>query len=155
METESQQDYSLSPPTLRSRRLKALLVALCAVVIVATAAWLSPSDEGVGTHRQLGLPQCGWILAGDVPCPTCGMTTAFSYTVRGNLISGIKTQPFGMLVAIVVVLTGLLGFTIALTGRPVEAFWYRWMTTKTILIVSAMAAFAWVYKILAHRGWFS
>jgi hypothetical protein len=146
---------SNSSPSPRSRRIQALLVGTGAIVILAIAAWLSPSADGVGTHKELGLPPCGWIVAADIPCPTCGMTTAFSYTVRGNFLSAFKTQPFGLFLAVCVAITGILGFTIAFTGRPKTAFWYHWMTTKTLFIIAGLAAFAWVYKILAHRGWFS
>lgn len=139
---------------IQSRRFTAFLVSVGAAIILGIATWLSPSSDGLGTHRQLGLPQCGWIIAADLPCPTCGMTTAFSYTVRGKFISAFKTQPFGMFLAIGVALIGLLGITITLTGRPETAFWYRWMTTKTLFIILGVAAFAWVYKICAHRGWF-
>lgn len=151
MECEAQSEHAPPP---RSRRVSALLVGLGVVVILGIAAWLSPSVDGVGTHRQLGLPQCGWIVAADLPCPTCGMTTAFSLSVRGRFISAFTTQPFGMLLAIGVACTGLLAFSIALTGHPQSAFWYRWMTTKTLFIFAGMAVFAWVYKICAHRGWF-
>jgi hypothetical protein len=146
---------SNSSPSPRSRRIQALLVGTGAIVILAIAAWLSPSADGVGTHKELGLPPCGWIVAADIPCPTCGMTTAFSYTVRGNFLSAFKTQPFGLFLAVCVAITGILGFTIAFTGRPKTSFWYHWMTTKTLFIIAGLAAFAWVYKILAHRGWFS
>ncbi len=151
MESDVESNYSPSP---RSRRMQALFVGIGAIAILSIAAWLSPSADGVGTHKQLGLPQCGWIVAVDLPCPTCGMTTAFSYTVRGNFFSAFKTQPFGMFLAVFVSIIGVLAFTLALTGRPKTAFWYRWMTTKTLFIVAGLAAFAWVYKILAHRGCF-
>ncbi|MBC8202924.1 MAG: DUF2752 domain-containing protein [Planctomycetes bacterium] len=151
MESNVESNYSPRPS---SRRLQALIVGIGAIVILSVAAWLSPSADGVGTHKQLGLPQCGWIVAVDLPCPTCGMTTAFSYTVRGNFISALKTQPFGMFLAVFVAITGILALIIVLTGRPKVAFWYRWMTTKTLFIVAGLAAFAWVYKILVHRGWF-
>ena len=131
-----------------------MAVGLVSMAVFATAAWLSPSADGGGTHKQLGLPSCGWIVAADIPCPTCGMTTAFSYTVRGKLIPAFRAQPFGMLAAFGVATTGLIACMIALTGRPHTAFWYRWMTTKALLIICSLAAFAWVYKILAHRGWF-
>ncbi len=137
-----------------SRRFTAFFVGIGASLILGVAAWLSPSTDGIGTHRQLGLPQCGWIVAADLPCPTCGMTTAFSYTVRGKLISAFTTQPFGMFLAIGVMFMGLLAFTIAITGRPESAFLYKWMTTNTLFIIVGVAAFAWVYKICAHRGWF-
>ena len=53
----------------RSRRFTAFFVGVGATLILGVAAWLSPSTDGIGTHQQLGLPQCGWIVAADLPCP--------------------------------------------------------------------------------------
>ena len=153
MEESRDKDTIMTPSPL-SRRVTALFIGIGAIAVLSIAGWLSPAGAGVGTHQQLGLPQCGCIVAADLPCPTCGRTTAFSYTVRGKFISAIKTQPFGMLLAICVAITGILALSIAITGRPRTQFWYRWLTTKTLFIFAGLAAFAWVYKILAHRGWF-
>ena len=155
MDLESKKDCSLSVSSSCSRRLSACIVGLVSVVIVATAYWLSPSPTGLGTHRQLGLPRCGWIVTADIPCPTCGMTTAFSYTVRGQIFLALKTQPFGTFLALCVVVTGIFAFAMAITGRPDPTHLYRLMTTKTLFIFAGVAALAWGYKILAHRGWFS
>ncbi len=136
----------------QSKRVTALLLGLGAIGLLVVAAWLTPSQDGVGTHKQLGLPQCGWILATDLTCPTCGMTTAFSHTVRGDVIAAIKTQPFGMLLAVFVSIFAFVSLSIAFTGKPKTAFWYNWMTTKTLFIIAGLAVCAWVYKILMHRG---
>ncbi len=56
-------------------RLYAGGLALAAVVILVVAARLAPSDRHLGTHRQLGLPPCGFVAMTGFPCPTCGMTT--------------------------------------------------------------------------------
>ena len=85
----------------RTRRVHAFGVALMSVVLLSVAFILNPSREGVGTHRQLGLPECGWILAADVPCPTCGMTTAWSHTVRDEFPTAFMTQPLGLILAFI------------------------------------------------------
>ena len=56
-----------------SKRMTALGVAGLAIALLCIALFLNPSPEGVGTHHQLGLPKCGWILAANIPCPTCGI----------------------------------------------------------------------------------
>ncbi|MBT4523937.1 MAG: DUF2752 domain-containing protein, partial [Phycisphaerae bacterium] len=70
-----------------ARRLHALGVSIASLALLSIALLLTPSADGIGTHTQLGLPACGWILAADLPCPTCGMTTAWSHTIRGELPS--------------------------------------------------------------------
>ncbi len=76
------------PPVTASstalRRVVGAGVAVGAVSLLGVAAWLDPSPEGLGTHSQLSLPPCGWILTMDLPCPTCGMTTAFAHRVQNE-----------------------------------------------------------------------
>src|SRR5204863_3314928 len=78
------------------RRLGGLLVALGAAGVLGVALWLNPAPDGHGTHTQLGLPPCAWAVALNRPCPTCGMTTAFSFGVRGRLAEAFQAQPFGL-----------------------------------------------------------
>src|SRR5690606_33691507 len=51
--------------------------------VLGLAPWLTPAAAGHGTHGQLGLPPCGWVLAMGRPCPSCGMTTAFAHAADG------------------------------------------------------------------------
>src|SRR6185503_8103051 len=69
------------------RRLIAAVVMLGCGTVLGVAAWLTPSPTGIGTHQQLHMPQCGWIAIADLPCPTCGMTTAFAHAAHGHLWS--------------------------------------------------------------------
>ena len=74
-----------------------LLHALLAVVLwsgLALGAWMKPSEKGHGTHRQLGLPPCSWMLMYDMPCPSCGMTTAVSNAAHGRLVD-LFSNPAG------------------------------------------------------------
>jgi len=117
----------------RSRRLHALGVALSAVLLLSIAFVLSPSEEGIGTHQQLGLPTCGWILASDIPCPTCGMTTSWTHTVRGNFVA-------------------LGGFITATTGFSFQPLLYRFPPSKIFIVVIILSLLAWGFKILLHKG---
>ena len=102
----------------RTRRVHAFGVALMSVVLLSVAFILNPSREGVGTHRQLGLPECGWILAADVPCPTCGMTTAWSHTVRGEFPTAFMTQPLGLILAFITFFVAVGGFVTGIHFNP-------------------------------------
>ncbi len=136
----------------RSRRLHALGVGLVATTLLGLALFLNPAPDGVGTHQQLGLPTCGWILAADVPCPTCGMTTAWSHTVRGELTSAFVAQPFGMLLAFTAVVVAIGGLVTASTGYSFRWILYRFSPTKVIILLASLAILSWVFKILLHRG---
>src|SRR5689334_8979719 len=67
-------------------RLYAAGVLLATSAILITAARLHPDAHQYGTHEQLGLPPCGFLVMTGLPCPTCGMTTAFAYATHGRLL---------------------------------------------------------------------
>ncbi|MBC8309338.1 MAG: DUF2752 domain-containing protein [Phycisphaerales bacterium] len=136
----------------RKRRIYALGVALATLFLLSIAFFLQPSTDGVGTHQQLGLPQCGWILAANVPCPTCGMTTAWSHTVRGELPSAFMVQPLGMLLAITAFLVVIGGFVTACTGYSFQPLLYRFPPSRIFVFLITAALVAWGFKILLHRG---
>lgn len=95
------------------RRLSALehtaygvmLLALATVFVLAV--WLHPDPAGLGTHTQLHLPPCGFYEVFHKPCPSCGMTTAFAWMIRGHLLRAVQAQPAGAAVFAAAVLLAL------------------------------------------------
>ena len=137
--------------TMRNR-LIGLSLAVVGIAILAVAASLTPSDKGIGTHRSLGLPACNWITMMDLPCPTCGMTTAFSSTVRGDWVSGFRAQPLGVVLCVIVAMAVIGGLWTAVASRGpgglIATVWNRWWTWGLV----AFAVLAWAWKIVDHRG---
>ncbi len=133
----------------------AAIIAVAIGVIFLAAAWVAPSERGVGTHHQLGLPTCGWIVAADLPCPTCGMTTSFSHAVRGQFLQSLFAQPMGFFLAIGIFLTGVFAIFTAVTGRSLALIWMPFCSRKYFIILGIFAILAWGFKILAYRGVFS
>src|SRR5262245_31491696 len=72
-------------PLGRMARWGLLAAAAGVIAVLALARWLEPSPLGYGTHRQLGLLPCSFRRITGYPCPSCGMTTAFAWFVRGQL----------------------------------------------------------------------
>lgn len=72
------------------------LILACACAVLALSRWLSPHPAGIGTHEQLGLPPCGFYAWLGLPCPACGLTTAFAHLARGELMASIAAQPLGV-----------------------------------------------------------
>jgi hypothetical protein len=151
---EQEGNVELCPPEVsgRSRRTHALGIAITAVALLVIAFFLSPSGSGVGTHRQLGLPECGWILAADIPCPTCGMTTAWSHTVKGELLTAFMTQPMGMVLAIAALFVAIGGFITCFTGYSFQPLLYRYRPSRIFFLLIALFLVSWGFKILLHKG---
>jgi len=76
-------------------RLLLVVAGTGLLALLAMAVYLSPSKRGYGTHQQLGLPPCSFQQLFGVRCPSCGMTTAWSNTVRGRLIPAVRANSAG------------------------------------------------------------
>jgi hypothetical protein len=129
-------------------RLRAAVVLVVCATVLAVAAWLRPDPTGYGSHQQLGQAPCSWITMWGIPCPTCGMSTAFAHTVRGHAIEAVRAQPLGFLLAVATIVALLHSLYELTTGRGWRINWYRvrpwWVITGVLLSLSA----AWAYKIM-------
>lgn len=135
------------------RRLIAATLAAVSAVLLGVATWLHPASAGIGTHEELGLPECSWPTLMGIPCPTCGMTTAFSYAAHGQLEKSFITQPMGCVLAVATAMMLLVSAYVLATGsRLGERLARLWTWRVGWSFVVAIAA-AWVYKIASFRGW--
>ena len=149
---QDEQGLNIPRKSERKRRIHALVVSLVAMILLSVAVFLTPSVDGIGTHAQLGLPQCGWIAVANLPCPTCGMTTAWSHTVRGEFSSAFMTQPMGMLLALMTVFIAIGSMITVCTGYSFQPLLYRFPPSKIFILVIVLTLTAWGFKILLHRG---
>jgi Protein of unknown function (DUF2752) len=83
-------------------RARCLLVLAAGglVGLLGLARMLVPDPRGYGTHTQLGLRPCAFLAVTGRLCPTCGMTTSFSWIVRGKVVRSWRANPAGCLVAL-------------------------------------------------------
>ncbi|NOX58768.1 MAG: DUF2752 domain-containing protein, partial [Planctomycetes bacterium] len=93
-----------------------------------------------------------WPRQYAIPCPTCGMTTAFAYVVRGRMLSGFVAQPLGALLALATCLAAIHAIYMLVTGRSWRINFYRLQPRWLIIGVLLLFGAAWAYKILATRG---
>ncbi len=135
-----------------TRRLIGTVVAICSAGILALAAYLQPSDTGLGTHAQLTRVQCGWIVLMDTPCPTCGMTTAFAHAADGHLLAALAAQPLGALLAVATAMALLIGVYVAATGSRVAAMFGRLWGPRAAWALGGLVVSAWTYKIIIYKG---
>ena len=133
-------------------RLIALAIAAGCVGVIATAIYLRPSPDGTGTHQGLGFLPCTMLLTTGAPCPSCGMTTSFSWFYRGDLVASFWVQPGGFVLAW---LTGMLliyALYEAWTGRPIHRL-LKFLPVRVWVIVGVVVlAFGWGWKIMIHLG---
>jgi hypothetical protein len=139
---------SLSEDRSNVTRLTALAVLVGTAGILGFAWHVNPDPKGVGTHRQLGLGPCGFLLTTGLPCPTCGMTTSFAYTVRGDLVDAFWAQPAGTLLALCTAGLGLVAVIVLATGRRLELNWYRVNPMHVLVTCIVIFLGSWVFKIV-------
>jgi hypothetical protein len=137
----------------RGERFMMALVALACAGLLGVAAWLEPAAAGIGTHRQLGLPACTWPALMGIPCPSCGMTTAFALAADGRLIDAFHAQPLGLLLAVVAAALAIASAHSAATGARTVGILSSMIGAKGWWALGAFALGAWGYKILVMRGW--
>lgn len=127
------------------------------VLIVCAAIWIlawrvEPSPQGLGTHRQLGLPACGFLTVTGLPCPSCGLTTSIAQLVRGSVGRALQAQPFGVVLAVSLMAASCL----ALFGLVMRKSWIsmvgpgrleKWQIGLLIVLISS-----WVYKMLTYAS---
>ena len=78
------------------------------VIVTGIGAYLTPSSQGHGTHQQLGLPPCPSVFMFGRLCPGCGMTTAFSATIKGDFATAWNANPFGTLGYVLFTMSAIL-----------------------------------------------
>jgi hypothetical protein len=138
------------PPRLGlGGRAIALAIACAALAVLITAAWLTPSPGGFGTHTQLGFQACQFLDRTNIPCAGCGMTTSFAYLAHGHPIQSFITQPFGFVLAVTTAAVFWCGLYIALTGKASYRLLRLIPLKAHILFWIPMGLFGWVWKIIA------
>lgn len=135
-----------SRAALLSRTIWAVLFGIPTAVVV-TAAMLTPSPVGHGTHTQLGLPPCGFLVFSGYPCPGCGLTTAFAHMVRLQVVGAWHANPFGIalfLCTVAFIPLAAVGFV---RGWPVVATLDRIHAEKFAIGLSLLSLLAWVSRV--------
>ena len=146
-----QSDRSEQRSRRRTARGIAAAVLAAGLGVLLVASLLHARPDGIGTHEQLGLPPCGLYQTTGIPCPTCGMTTAFAYAAHGRLLEAFYTQPAGAILALATAVAVLVAGYVLVTGCDLGPVWQR-VWRPRIVIVAALCVFlgAWGYKIVAE-----
>jgi len=133
-------------------RAAAGFVAVDCLGVLVLAAFLTPSSDGHGTHTQLGLFPCTWVVLFNQPCPTCGMTTAFTHAADGHFVDAVTTQPMGALLALSSAGLFWLSLHVAATGSTLWRAGTRLLGRPVIWGFVAALVLSWAYKIVTWSG---
>lgn len=114
--------------------------------VLAAAALIEPDSRGYGTHQQLGLPPCGFLLLTGSPCPGCGLTTAFAHGIRGQWSMAASANPLGLALFLVVCACIPLGVTAALRGWSFDEVIERFRLNRWALALAGCAVLVWVVR---------
>jgi len=127
-----------------------LFLIILAVLMVPF--WLEPAIQGLGTHQQLGLPACPWWTYLHIKCPTCGLTTSFTWLTSGQLSESFASHLLGPLLYGFLSLLGLL----LLAGT----FFPRWLGRLFLLkevrfvidVGLVLFVIQWVYTLSLNNS---
>jgi hypothetical protein len=111
--------------------------------VLAVAAGLAPSPTGFATHLALGLPPCPVLGLLHVPCASCGLTTAVSALMHGQLLRSVAVQPLGLplvLLAVADAVSALASFCRPRSPMPSLwscLVWHRGYVVAAVLLTWA------------------
>lgn len=144
----------VTPSARLGRRTRwALAVAALGVAGVLGLAWgLEPDPKGYGTHQQLGLPPCTFRSLTGIPCPSCGMTTAFAWTARGRVDRAWRANPAGALLAPACVALVPWLLASSATGRPLGSRTLEKPLTVLVVATVALSLLAWMIRFFTGRA---
>ena len=130
-------------------RLLWTMVAALALAVLTTARLLTPSPTGVGTHVALGLPACGFLQWSGLPCPGCGLTTAFALLARGELTWAIAANPMGLPLFAVTAALVPFAITRAYRGTTFLRELERLRADRAALLLVLALLTTWALRLIA------
>jgi len=136
------------PPPLADhyeRSVWGVILFIC-ITLLVLASLIDPDRRGHGTHEQLGLPPCGIAEVYDRPCPSCGYTTTFAYSVRFQWLRAIINQPFAFIVFLFTVAGIPTALRVIVKGWSILYASQTWPWTRIVLGGIALWLAAWAYK---------
>ncbi len=142
LHTEAASPGPGSRPTVRRGfplRLRGAIVAAPCLLVLILAGALRPAAGGIGTHEQLGIPPCSFLVRTAWPCPTCGLTTSISAMAHGRFVLALRSHPFGVVGFLLMVVWAAAGLIELGTSRPAlhhlrPRVWWVWVGVVGLVI---------------------
>lgn len=131
-----------------NRRVLGVMCAVLFGAVLGVALWVSPDPAGHGTHTQLGLRSCAWMEMYGRPCPTCGMTTAFSLTAHMRPVTAVLTQPAGFIFAVLTAVAFWGALLTAIFGWNLPKVFPWFFRLRMIVVAVVLLGLGWVYTLV-------
>jgi hypothetical protein len=147
-EASGERSARVEPQTARACRLEAAVVLASAVCVLVLAWILRPSPAGFGTHEQIFVLPCAFRWLTSLPCPVCGMTTAFSLMARGEVMTAFSAHALGPLLYISTWLLAANAAVALVRGRGPIPRWVLGPRGAKVLLASIGAA--WLVNTVAQ-----
>jgi hypothetical protein len=144
---------ALKPP--RGDRLIGLLLFVPTSIVLGLSLWLQPDTSGVGTHQQLGLSECVFLVWTGLPCPMCGMTTTFSHMAHLEWGAATLNQPFGVVLFALTVFVAVLGAQELLFPKGKWRVVLGWAADRDRWLALGLLggmSLGWIYKATLMSG---
>ncbi len=142
--------FGQSLPIGTLARVAVALVAAGCLAVLVVAAWLPPDPRGYGSHEAIfGAWPCGILLTTGLPCPTCGMTTAFSLVMHGRPLAAFVAQPAGVALCMGTIAAMVYSLHLAVRGRLIQVNWDRIGPARFSIGLALLLVLGWAFK-LAH-----
>jgi hypothetical protein len=126
--------------------------AVCAAVaagVLVIARVLTPDPSGFGTHTQLGLPPCFFLQLTSLPCPACGLTTAFAHMARLEITSALHANVLGLPLFLLTALALPSSAYACARALPIVATIELLRVSRLAAIICVAALIAWIARVAA------
>lgn len=130
-------------------RLLWAALSCAALAVLAIARVLHPDPNLLGTHVQLGLPPCAFLTLTGLPCPTCGLTTAFAYMARLEITMAARAHWLGPLLFILTAASIPLCAFACTRALPLRSVIKRLRLVRVAAIIAAAATVGWLARLWA------
>ncbi len=124
-----------------------LAIAALSAAVLGVARMLTPDPRGFGTHTQLGLPACAFRQFTSLPCPGCGLTTAFAHMVRGELALALAANPLGVVLCMLTLIALPASLLAAALRLELYATLARLRGDRVALALAAFGLGQWLVRV--------
>ena len=128
-------------------RVLALISGMGVLTLLLVARSLEPETRGFGTHQQLGLPPCTSVVLFGMRCPSCGMTTSWSLTMRGRLLEAGAVNAGGLFLSIIALAYLPAACYFTYRGIVTRSGWFSLALATSILSALAIAVPQWLLRL--------